>query len=182
MLKLNVLIYVWLARLVPWRSTRLDGTLCCQPRSWHRRGTVQRRNTESCGLGRVSPADTSSDSKSEGKTIVDILIYQRLEETHLANLTQTDLHLIRDISLTFGHKNCLKKKVRDTGQMIESDVAENKYELPFFTHTKKQNNQTNGFEGSISNQLCYLLHYVSEIPSFFSLRKKHLCDFRIIKP
>lgn len=112
MLKLNAPIYVWLARLVPWRSTRLDGTLCCQPRSWHRRGTVQRRNTESCGLGRVSPADTSSDSKSEGKTIVDMLIYQRLEETHLANLTQTDLHLIRDISLTFGHKNCLKKDQR----------------------------------------------------------------------
>lgn len=133
MLKLNVPIYVWLARLVPWRSTRLDGTLCCQPRSWHRRGTVQRRNTESCGLGRVSPADTSSDSKSEGKTIVDILIYQRLEETHLANLTQTDLHLIRDISLTFGHKNCLKK-----GQRYRSDdVAENKYELPFFTQKNK---------------------------------------------
>lgn len=167
MLKLNALIYVWLARLVPWRSTRLDGTLCCQPRSWHRRGTVQRRNTESCGLGRVSPADTSSDSKSEGKTIVDMLIYQRLEETHLANLTQTDLHLIRDISLTFGHKNCLKK-----GQRYRSDdVAENKYELPFFTHTKKQNNQTNGFEGSITNQLCDLLH-----------EKKHFCDFRIIKP
>lgn len=66
-----------------------------------------------------------------------MLIYQRLEETHLANLTQTDLHLIRDISLTFGHKNCLKKKVRDTGQMIESDVAENKYELPFFTQKNK---------------------------------------------
>lgn len=156
MLKLNALIYVWLARLVPWRSTRLDGTLCCQPRSWHRRGTVQRRNTESCGLGRVSPADTSSDSKSEGKTIVDMLIYQRLEETHLANLTQTDLHLIRDISLTFGHKNCLKK-----GQRYRSDdVAENKYELPFFTQKNKTIRQM-GFK--VASPTSYVIFYIMSL-------------------
>lgn len=64
----------------------------------------------------------------------------------MAYLTQTDLHLIRDRSLTFRHKKWLKK-VRDTGQMIESDTAENKSEQPFFTHKKlkrtKKNNQTN---------------------------------------
>lgn len=51
--------------VLPWRSIQPGGTLCCQLRSWRRRGTAPRHNTTSCGPGRVSQADTDSDNKSE---------------------------------------------------------------------------------------------------------------------
>lgn len=68
----------------PLRSSRQCGPPACPPRSICKRRMAPHQSTASCGPGRAWPADTGSDSKSEGLGVGGSRLRGQAERLHLA--------------------------------------------------------------------------------------------------